>query len=283
LAKGHDRVKSKCNDVYNNYMTLNQENSAGLSTKDSNTPIKIKSAYKIARNKKLGKYLDRANMMIKSSVQTSVRSSYASSSRERSMCEVSYENNDVIAPFKRVALFLDNKNMSVQQDPRTYPLMRNSLVVPKTANMTRKEFRESGDQLKSFVTHKINSSSHGSSGKKQMKSFINHCRVRNSVNIPVSRMSELNYKNNDDGDLKDFVDVEDYCRRTTAANSRASVVLSTPKSDSRGGVLSKLQSAVKNKTLTATRNPKPKFGMRQSNFVKTFAITISKDDNIIFN
>ena len=55
--------------------------------------------------------------------------------------------------------------------------------------------------------------------------------------------NEIRQANSDE--LKDFVELEDYCRRTTAANSRASVNQCTPKSLKKKNFIDKLPSAVK--------------------------------------
>lgn len=294
-TKEATRARDQQTDVIKNYMTLDHKSSGGLTSADSYSPKKTSAAYKKAKKEQLGKYLNRASQIIRSSHQSSLRSSHGSTSRERSICEVSYDKSDVITPFKKVAVFLDNTSMSIRHLNKKHiqtlrsSFLRNSLEVPSVSYLTRKKFKESEPQLKSFVSDNLMPNGRKSGIVTSPLNAKNQYNPRNSVNIPESKLTDMDSGLTDAGELKDFIEVEDYCRRTTAANSRASVFQSTPKKAShkrktaKHNVFTKLQSAVKNKNVIATRNQKSKFSKKGSSFIKTFAITILKDDKIVFN
>lgn len=105
------------------------------------------------------------------------------------------------------------------------------------------------------------------------------------MNVAAFKLIDTNLDKNDANELHNFIELEDYCRRTTAANSRVSVTTTHLNNALQETVLQKLQSKAIKKRTTENRNVKnmQKNEMRKSTFVKTFAITISKDDKIIYN
>ena len=97
------------------------------------------------------------------------------------------------------------------------------------------------------------------------------------------QLNDSSPKDSDAYELKDFIEVEDYCRRTTVASSRATKTTKTPSRKPRNALLMKNHSVVKSKKVTTTRNSRDSHNRNHPYLVKTFAITISKDDEILYN
>lgn len=122
----------------NHSKALDKEHYERLTFGDSNTSKRTGYAYKNAQNEKLGHFLERANKLLKHSSHNSIRSSCISSSKEQSIMDTSYENNEAMKPLKKVAVFLDKKTHMIIENNGHSRHLRRSLNAPASAYVTRK-------------------------------------------------------------------------------------------------------------------------------------------------
>lgn len=105
FAKQKDTFES-CKNIY---MSMGNTRKCTPFSSKKTSPNKVSSAVKRSNQEKLGYFIERANKLLKVSSYNSGRSSCVSS-KERSVGDVSIDHTDISTPYKRITVFLDNKN-----------------------------------------------------------------------------------------------------------------------------------------------------------------------------
>ena len=257
-----------------------QSNSSGITSTLPNTPKKWNSAFKKVKCDMLGYYLDRATNIISSSNYNSGKSSSANSFKEIVSANISYEKNDPGAYKTRSSMKEDRA--SFLSTRRTQALRNSMTNLPKNPNLNT-PIQKPSVNINPFVVSKSN--------------YLDNCyemRGRNHTNSQMNAISnhdrnyfkiaEIKNKNDDEeaSELKKFIEVEDYCRRTTTPNNKKEVKIPTIKK------MKKVQESQYLKVpeaplVSSIKSKKKRNNDKGPYLVKTFSITICGDDQIMYN
>lgn len=252
--------------------TLKQISNEGITTADSTTPKKWNSALKKIKCETLGFYLDRAtNLLAKNSNVNSGETSNFSSFKEPSFTTLSCERKESQKLQQRVSM-KDNKN-SILTMPKQELTRKSMVSLTPNHNKANKSHHER-KTLKSFdaMPFKTTNNYYMSNDIKNTNKLLEKAQ------LTVAKFEEIEGSvNKDASELKEFIELEDFCRRTTVADSKQSWVEEVCTQKSTKNAKTKI------KTISKSKNNKTKkVSKNLPSLIKTFAITIS-NDNIMYS
>ena len=251
---------------------VKQKYSEEVIPSESYTPKKWNLAMKKIKCETLWFYLDRAtNLLAKKSNANIRESSNSSSFKEPSFTTLSCER-EVSKKYHQRASMKDNKNsiLSIPKDQITRKSMVSLTPNHSKGNKSQHERRT----LKSFNTTPLKTSNNY-----YMSKEISNTNMKiNNRQLTLTKFDEMEGSVNKDAtELKEFIELEDFWRRTTVADSKQSWVDEVQTQKTTKSIKTNCNIVNKNKVTKIKKGSKNLPGL-----IKTFAITIN-NDNIIYS